>query len=98
MTELSYDAEHKIIVVTPSELPHDEDFALWATLFLHASAITTTDFDTGADRHQLRFHFTNHSFNLNFEHYSESIWITAEGIDASEALPQLHQYLAMQLQ
>ncbi|GKW54015.1 DUF3630 family protein [Pseudoalteromonas sp. D15MCD-2] len=98
MTELTYDAEHEIILVTSSELPHDEDFELWATLFLHAPAITTADFDAGADRHQLRFHFTDHSFNLNFEHYSESIWINAEGIEASAALPQLHQYLVAQLQ
>ena len=36
MTELTYDAEHEIILITSSELPHDEDFELWATLFLHA--------------------------------------------------------------
>ena len=49
------------------------------------------------DRHQLRFHFTDHSFNPNFEHYSESIWINMS-IEASAALPQLHQYLVAQLQ
>ena len=98
MTQIEYNHAHKCIVISPVEAPHDEDFELWATLFLHAPAITTADFDAGADRHQLRFHFTDHSFNLNFEHYSESIWINAEGIEASAALPQLHQYLVAQLQ
>ena len=98
MTELTFDAEHAVIIVQASEPPHDEDFELWATLFLHTPAIKIADFDAGADRHQLRFHFTDHSFNLNFEHYSESIWINAEGIEASAVLPQLYQYLVMQLQ
>lgn len=98
MTDLIYDAEYEIIVINSRDLPNDEDFELWATLFLHAPAIKIADFDAGADRHQLRFHFTDHSFNLNFEHYSESVWINAEGVEAASVLPKLHQYLAMQLQ
>ena len=98
MTELLYDAEHQVIIITPSEHPTDEDLALWATLFLHAPAIQTADFDAGADRHRVRFHFTDHSFNLNFEHYSESIWINAEGVEAAALLADLYQYLVMQLQ
>ncbi|MCO7248895.1 DUF3630 family protein [Pseudoalteromonas sp. Ps84H-4] len=98
MTELTFDAEHAVIIVQASEPPHDEDFELWATLFLHTPAIKIADFDAGADRHQLRFHFTDHSFNLNFEHYSESIWINAEGVEATEILGELYQYLVTQLQ
>ncbi|MBD57409.1 DUF3630 family protein [uncultured Pseudoalteromonas sp.] len=98
MTELTFDAEHAVIIVQASEPPHDEDFELWATLFLHTPAIKIADFDAGADRYQLRFHFTDHSFNLNFEHYSESIWINAEGVEATEILRELYQYLVTQLQ
>ncbi len=98
MTELTFDAEHAVIIVQASEPPHDEDFELWATLFLHTPAIKIADFDAGADRYQLRFHFTDHSFNLNFEHYSESIWINAEGVEATEILGELYQHLVTQLQ
>ncbi|WP_404343026.1 DUF3630 family protein [Pseudoalteromonas mariniglutinosa] len=98
MTQLHYDATHEAIIIVPLASPNDEDFQLWANLFLHAPAITIADFASGADRHQLRFHFTDHTFNLNFEHYSESIWINAEGVEAKQLLSKLTDYLINQLQ
>jgi len=41
----------------------------------------------------MRFIYKTQRFNLNFEHYSESIWITADGIEAETLLPDLYQYL-----
>lgn len=98
MTQFRFDPDYQVIIISANPTPNDEDFQLWATLLLHAPAISCADFNAGADRHQMRFHFTDHSFNLNFEHYSESIWISAEGVEAAAHLSELHHYLSEQLQ
>ena len=67
MTELEYDHTYQCIIIKPTELPHDEDFELWGTLFLHSDEISINEYAAGADRHQLRFNYANHTFNLNFE-------------------------------
>ncbi|GEB70694.1 hypothetical protein PC2016_2697 [Pseudoalteromonas carrageenovora] len=94
MTQIEYDHAHKCIVVSPVEPPHDEDFELWSTLFLHSDEITINEYSGGADRHQLRFSYQQHTFNLNFEHYSESIWINGEGLEAEHLLAALAFYLS----
>lgn len=93
MTELEYDHTHQCIIVKPTELPHDEDFELWGTLFLHSDKISINEYAAGANRHQLRFNYANHTFNLNFEHYSQSVWINGEGQDADNLLAALTFYL-----
>ncbi|TMO71979.1 DUF3630 domain-containing protein [Pseudoalteromonas sp. S3785] len=94
MTKIEYNHAHKCIVISPVEAPHDEDFELWSTLFLHADEITIIDYAQGADRHQLRFSYQQQTFNLNFEHYSESIWINGEGREAEHLLAALAFYLS----
>ena len=89
MTQVEFDNQHNIIVILPTEMPHDEDFELWANLYLHDDKITLGEFSAGADRHQMRFTYQLHNFNLHFEHYSQSIWITAEGADAAHLLAAL---------
>jgi hypothetical protein len=81
-------------MITPVEPPHDEDFELWGTLFLHSDDITISEYFAGADRHQLRFTYQQQTFSLNFEHYSESTWINGEGIDAEYLLAALTYYLS----
>jgi hypothetical protein len=94
MTEIQYDHAHLCIIITAQEPPHDEDFELWGTLFLHADDISINSFSAGADRHQLAFTYQQQNFNLNFEHYSESIWINAQGADAEHLLAALAYYLS----
>ena len=43
MTELEYDHTHQCIIVKPTELPHDEDFELWGTFFLHSDEISISE-------------------------------------------------------
>jgi hypothetical protein len=62
--------------------------------FLHSDEISISEFAAGADRHQLRFNYANHTFNLNFEHYSQSVWINGEGQDADNLLAALTFYLS----
>jgi len=94
MTQIEYDHAHKYILITPVEPPNDEDFELWSTLFLHSDDITLNEYSSGADRHQIRFSYDQQTFNLNYEHYSQSIWINAEGIDAEHLLAALAYYLS----
>ena len=94
MTQIEYNHIHKCIVVTPVEPPHDDDFELWSTLFLHSDDVTINEYSGGADRHQVRFTYNQQSFNLNYEHYSQSIWINGEGVDADHLLAALAYYLS----
>lgn len=45
--------------------------------------------DSGADLHMLRFTFQQQQFSLNYEAYSDSIWIAPEVPAAATALPAL---------
>ncbi|MEH6732058.1 MAG: DUF3630 family protein [Pseudoalteromonas distincta] len=93
MTQIEYDHTHKCILINPIELPNDEDFELWSTLFLHSDEVTLNEYSAGADRHQVRFTYNHQTFNLNYEHYSQSIWINAEGHEAEHLLAALAFYL-----
>ncbi len=97
MTRLAYDPEHAIVTVHPDILPEGDDFELWARLFLHFPAFERQEFEQGADRHLMRFHYRGERFNLHFEHYSESLWITAEGVEAEKFLPEIVEYVTTNL-
>ena len=94
MTSVTLDSQYEVIIVSSEQLPNDEDFELWAQIFLHHQHINMIEFSAGADRHQWRFQFQNSFLNLNFEHYSNSVWIAPDGLDALELLPSLHQVLS----
>ncbi|MGB0859224.1 MAG: DUF3630 family protein [Pseudoalteromonas spongiae] len=91
MTSKALFSDH--ILITPVELPDDEEFELWASIYLHNDAISSLEFEQGADRHLMRFKFKNTSFNLNFEHYSQSIWINSDSQQDLELLPELYSSL-----
>lgn len=94
MTKITLTENQDTLIITPDIIPFDDEFELWAGIFLHHDEITELHFEQGADRHMMRFHYKNNGFSLNFEHYSESIWITPEGIDATALLPQLSVLLS----
>ncbi|KPH56862.1 hypothetical protein AMS58_19525 [Pseudoalteromonas porphyrae] len=98
MTQYQFDNRHNVIIITPSEMPNDDDFELWAHLFLHSSEIKIGEFEAGADRHQMRFNYEQQGFNLNFEHYSNSVWINGEGQEANHLLAALTHYFLTQMQ
>lgn len=93
MTKIQFDIENQLLLILNELPPQDDDFELWASTFLHHDTFSKCEFEQGADIHLMRFTFINQRFNLNFEHYSESIWITADGIEAEALLPELYQYL-----
>ncbi|SFC43267.1 DUF3630 family protein [Pseudoalteromonas denitrificans] len=93
MTKIEFDTDHQILLILSELPPLDDEFELWASIFLHHDLFSKHEFELGADRHLMRFIFKDQRFNLNFEHYSESIWVTADGIEAQALLPELYQYL-----
>ncbi|GEK09799.1 DUF3630 family protein [Pseudoalteromonas sp. J010] len=94
MTTLTLDLQHEVIIIHPELLPQDDEFELWGQVFLHHDAVELIEFSTGADRHLWRFTFNDSYFNLNFEHYSNSVWIAPDGVDALDLLPSLHKNLS----
>ncbi|CAM4423741.1 MULTISPECIES: DUF3630 family protein [Pseudoalteromonas] len=94
MTTLTLDNSHEVIIVSCEITPQDDEFELWGQIFLHQDEIQLIEFSAGADRHQWRFSYKSCNFNLNFEHYSESVWIAPDGVDALELLPFLRQQLS----
>jgi len=96
MTRLIFDATLNCVKILPVSFPDADDFPLWGRIFLN-DGIEILEFNEGADRHQIRFNWQNYNFNLNFEHYSESIWINAEGLEAEIKLSELQEVLQASL-
>lgn len=94
MTSIIYDEQHQVLIITPETMPEDHDFEIWASIFLHHTEISVQEFEQGADRHLQRFRFKEEHFNLNFEHYSASVWISGEGAFAEELLGDLRSIIA----
>ncbi len=94
MSTCRYIADPPHIVLTVDIFPEADEFVFWAELFLLNEIFTIVEKQSGADRHQIRFRYKNQSFNLNYEHYSDSLWIAAEGLDAEQILPQLQVQLS----
>ncbi|KZN41382.1 DUF3630 family protein [Pseudoalteromonas luteoviolacea] len=98
MTKITYLEEQDVLLIRPSILPDSDDFQLWGEVFLTMDKLKIIEFNQGADRHQWRFEFDQQPFAMNYEYYSESIWISPEGIDASTLMSFLHTTLCLNLQ
>ncbi|MBQ4814424.1 hypothetical protein A7985_24870 [Pseudoalteromonas luteoviolacea] len=98
MTTITYLEEQDVLLIHPSMHPDSDDFQLWGEVFLTMDRLNTIEFNQGADRHQWRFEFNQQPFALNYEYYSESIWISPEGVDASTLMSLLHTTLCLNLQ
>lgn len=59
--------------VTP--MPDWQEFDVFCEQFLTAEHGKLIEKDYGMDRHQVRFRVGKHQYILQFEHYSESIWV-----------------------
>ncbi|MDK1288935.1 DUF3630 family protein [Pseudoalteromonas umbrosa] len=98
MTNIIQLDDENTLQVIPSLFPDSDDFQLWGSIFLAIDKLKTIEFNEGADRHQWRFTYLQQSFSLNFEYYSESIWITPEGAAATQLLPSLLEHFCLNLQ
>ena len=93
MTQITFNTEFNFLQIAPDFFPEADDFAFWGQIFLNHEAISILETSDGADRHQIRFCWHGQHFNLNFEHYSESLWVSPEGVEAELLLEQLQLFL-----
>ena len=56
-------------------LPDWQEFETFVSQFMEDSGAQLIEYDTGMDRHQVRYRYKGHQYVLQFEHYSQSIWI-----------------------
>jgi hypothetical protein len=62
-----------IVEVTP--LPEWEEFSDFVDYFIANEDAKVIEQDYGMDRHQIRYRKGGHQYILQFEHYTQSIWI-----------------------
>lgn len=56
-------------------MPDWEDFNDFVSVFLEQEAGTLVESDYGMDRHQVRYQVGASRYVLQYEHYSQSIWL-----------------------
>lgn len=98
MTQIVLDDTHRVLLVNTPVVPEADEFELWTSIFLNQEKISIIETHQGADRHQTRFDYAGNTFNINFEHYTDSIWIVPEGIESDEQLTNLSEYLLTSFQ
>jgi len=77
MSEYSY---QKVIVsgvtyLQVSPFPDWSEFKGFCRHFIAKEGASLIEEDYGMDRHQVRYRIDNHQYILQFEHYTDSIWI-----------------------
>jgi hypothetical protein len=78
--------------------PDWDSFVPWAQELLQCSNICLpNNVDCGADRHMITFTFLQNRFSLNYENYSNSIWIETDEPSAIDKLDALLTTIVTQL-
>ena len=89
--KVQHNPEQSSLTLYPNPTPQYDDFALWGQkLIAQCNDCQFNHLDTGADRHKLTFTFSQNRFSLNYETYSNSIWIETDEPNAIGTLEQLH--------
>lgn len=74
--EYQNQGELTLLLVSPQ--PDWDEFDDFVQLFLTNEAATLISKDTGMDRHQVRYRKAQRQYILQFEHYTNSIWIETD--------------------
>lgn len=64
-----------IVLLQVSPFPDWQEFEGFVTEFIQQEQGQLVEQDYGMDRHQIRYQIGSSRWVLQFEHYSESIWI-----------------------
>lgn len=90
--------QQMIIEFNLQPAPDWDDFIPWGkNLIAKLQNSQFNQLDTGADRHKLTFTFAQNRFSLNYETYSDSIWIEADEPNANDGIAQLQTAIAILL-
>lgn len=61
------------VIVSPA--PDWDDFKAFSEQFIEHQGATVISTDYGMDRHQVDYELEGKRFRLNYEHYTQSVWI-----------------------
>tara|TARA_Y100000310_G_C19944571_1_gene474083 strand:- start:144 stop:389 length:246 start_codon:yes stop_codon:yes gene_type:complete len=77
MSEYSYQKvkANGVIYLQVSPFPDWSEFESFCQFFLSKEDAVLVEADYGMDRHQVRYRIGSNQFVLQFEHYTDSIWI-----------------------
>lgn len=67
--------QEDIILLTVSPMPDWQDFEQFVSFFLQQEGAVVVAQDYGVDRHQVRYRVGNRQYILQYEHYTESVWV-----------------------
>ena len=67
-----------VVLLTVSPQPDWEDFTEFVKEFVEQEQGRVVEQDYGMDRHQIRYDVGNVRYILQYEHYSDSIWVEQE--------------------
>jgi hypothetical protein len=85
--------QHNTINLRPTPYPDWDSFIIWGQNFLqNIQGTQNVTHNSGADLHMISFHFMSLRFSLNYESYSDSIWIES---DESAAATLIHELSAL---
>lgn len=70
--------QRTITILEVSPQPDWEDFTEFVSEFVEQEQGRIVEQDYGMDRHQIRYDVDNVRYILQYEHYSESIWVEQE--------------------
>jgi hypothetical protein len=81
----------QVLVITFDVAVSDNNFAQLAEAFCHNKGLHIVERHVGLDRISWDIEWCNHLYSLNFEHYSEQVWIEAthSQVDISALLSRL---------
>lgn len=78
------DYKYKLVIngdvtkVEVAPVPDWEDFGEFVQVFIKQEGASLIAQDMGMDRHQIRYRKGQHQYILQFEHYTDSIWIETD--------------------
>lgn len=75
-----YDLVNNGDVVNVNVTPHPDwdEFIQFVEVFVNNEGVNLIAQDLGMDRHQIRYRKGEHQYILQFEHYTNSIWIETD--------------------
>ena len=77
VSETNDNDKNGIQIIDVEPMPDWGEFSHFVEQFIAEHHATIIEQDYGMDRHQIRYQQGSHEYLLQFEHYSESIWIEA---------------------
>ena len=77
MTDFKYRLVKRGEVTFVEVNPHPDwqEFKPFVEQFVAEQGVQLVELDTGMDRHQFRYRHNAHQYVMQFEHYTDSIWI-----------------------